>query len=216
LEKQLSDQRNLLGGGFLLSVVGAGAWFLRHRHRREKALLEKDIATKRLENEVLLANENLNRQRLENTARELEIHKAQLEEFTALMLEKNTKIEALQPFKGESVSDMESNSATQNALNDDDVDTLFQSALLTETDWQRFQKHFEKVFPGIINRLKMEYHELSIAELRLVLLTKMGLKTNEIALFIGITSASVRTLRYRFKKKMGVSEEELLDSLEDK
>ena len=216
LEKKLADQRNLLGGGFLLSVVGAGAWFLRYRHRREKALLEKDIATKCLENEVLLANENLNRQTLENTARELELHKAQLEEFTALMLEKNTKIEALQSYKGESVSDMESNLAMQNALNDDDVDALFQSALLTETDWQRFQKHFEKVFPGILNRLRMEYQQLSIAELRLVLLTKMGLKTNEIAVFIGISPESVRKLRYRFKKKMGISEEELLDSVEDK
>jgi DNA-binding CsgD family transcriptional regulator len=216
LEKQLSDQRNLLGGGFLLSVVGAGAWFLRYRHRREKDLLEKDIATKRLENEVLLATENLNRTTLENNARELDIHKAQLEEFTALMLEKNAKIEALQSFKGESSSDVESNSAMQNALNDDDVDALFQSALLNETDWQRFQKHFEKVFPGILNRLKIEYQELSIAELRLVLLTKMGLKTNEIAVFIGISSESVRKLRYRFKKKMGISEEEMLDSVEDK
>jgi DNA-binding CsgD family transcriptional regulator len=216
LEKKLADQRNLLGGGFLLSVVGAGAWFLRYRHRREKALLEKDIATKRLENEVLIATENLNRTTLENNARELELHKAQLEEFTALMLEKNTKIEALQSYKGESVSDVESNSAMQNALNDDDVDALFQSALLTETDWQRFQKHFEKVFPGILNRLRMEYQQLSIAELRLVLLTKMGLKTNEIALFIGISPESVRKLRYRFKKKMGISEEELLDNVEDK
>ena len=206
LEKQLADQRNLLGGGFLLSVVGTGAWFLRYRHRREKALLEKDIATKRLENEVLIANENLNRQMLESAAHELELHKAQLEEFTALMLEKNTKIEALQPSKGESVSDVESNLAMQNALNDDDVDALFQSALLTETDWQRFQKHFEKVFPGILNRLRMEYQQLSIAELRLVLLTKMGLKTNEIAVFIGISPESVRKLRYLFKKKMGISE----------
>lgn len=214
LEKQMSDQRNLLGGGFLLSVVGAGAWFLRYRHRREKALLEKDIATKRLENEVLLANENLNRQMLESAARELELHKAQLEEFTALMLEKNTKIETLQSYKGESVSDVESNSAMQNALNDDDVEALFQAALLTDTDWQRFQKYFEKVFPGILNRLRMEYQQLSIAELRLVLLTKMGLKTNEIAVFIGISPESVRKLRYRFKKKMGISEEELLDNLE--
>jgi DNA-binding CsgD family transcriptional regulator len=47
-----------------------------------------------------------------------------------------------------------------------------------------------------------------------VLLTKMGLKTNEIAVFIGISPESVRKLRYRFKKKMGISEEELLDSVD--
>ena len=101
-------------------------------------------------------------------------------------------------------------------LNDDDVDALFHTSLLTETDWQRFQKHFEKVFPGILNRLKIEYQELSIAELRLVLLTKIGLKTSEIAVFIGISPESVRKLRYRFKKKTGLSEEEMLDSVDPK
>ncbi|MEI6412325.1 MAG: hypothetical protein WCR52_23240, partial [Bacteroidota bacterium] len=96
IENQLANQRNAWIAAFLLSLAGAGAWFLRYRHRREKALLEKDIENKRLENEVLLANEKLNRQTIENAAHEIEIHKAQLEEFVALMLEKNTKIEALQ------------------------------------------------------------------------------------------------------------------------
>jgi DNA-binding CsgD family transcriptional regulator len=42
----------------------------------------------------------------------------------------------------------------------------------------------------------------------------MGLKTNEIADLLGISPDSVRKLKYRFKKKMGVSEEELLDGME--
>jgi tetratricopeptide (TPR) repeat protein len=225
MEKQLADQRNAWIAAFLLSLAGAGAWFLRYRHRREKALLEKDIATKhlenevlakglenkRLENEVLLANENLNRQTLENAAHEIEIHKAQLEEFVALMLEKNTKIEALQSKIEQASLPDESNAPRQNTPKSDDIDALFQASLVTETDWQFFQKHFEKVFPGILNRLKIQYPELSIAEHRLVLLSKMGLKTKETAGMLGISPESVRKLRYRFKKKMGLSEEELLD-----
>jgi hypothetical protein len=216
LEKKLSDQSYSWAAVLLLSIVGAGIWFLRYRHRREKALLEKDIATNRLENEVLRVNDELNRQTLENNAREREIHKSQLEEFTALMLEKNIKIEALQSkTKATSLSD-EGGITPDGTMGIDDIDALFQAALATETDWSRFQQHFEKVFPGIVNRLKMEYHELSIAELRLVMLTKMGLKTNEIANFIGISADSVRKLRYRLKKKMGFSEEELLDSVDTK
>jgi hypothetical protein len=45
LEKHLTNQRNGWIAAFLLSLVGAGAWFLRYRHRREKALLEKDLET---------------------------------------------------------------------------------------------------------------------------------------------------------------------------
>lgn len=65
----------------------------------------------------------------------------------------------------------------------------------------------------MLNRLKIECRELSSAELRLVLLTKMGLTTHEIARFIGVSPESVYKLRYRFKKKMGISEEELLNNV---
>lgn len=214
MEKQYTAQRNGWAAVFLLSFVGGGVGFLRYRHRREKALLEKDLATRRLENEVLLANENLNRQSLENAARELELHKTQLQEFTALMLEKNTRIEALQSKIDEAEQPGESSSARRAVLDSDDVDALFQVSLVTETDWQRFQRHFEKVFPGVLGRLKIQHPTLTTAEQRLVLLTKMGLKTGEIADLLGISSESVRKLKYRFKKKTGLSEEELLEGLE--
>ncbi len=227
LEKHLTNQRNGWIATFLFSLGGAIAWFVRYRHRREKAMLEKDIATKRLENEVLekgletkrlenevlLANENLNRQNLENAAREIGLHKTQLEEFMALMVEKNTKIEALQSKIEQASLPGESNPLRKNTPNDDDIEALFQTSLLTETDWQRFQKHFEKVFPGILNRLKIQFPELSTAELRLVLLSKMGLKSKETANLLGISPDSVRKLKYRFKKKMGLSEEELLEKV---
>lgn len=99
----------------------------------------KKTSTHCLENEVLLANENLNRQTLENATRELELHKTQLEEFMALMLEKNTTIEALQSSIRESPLEVESNSGKQNSPKNDDVEALFQTSLLTETDWHRFQ-----------------------------------------------------------------------------
>lgn len=212
-EKHLTQQRNAWGLAFLLSCVGAGAWFVRYRHHREKIMLEKDLETHRLKNEVLLANENLSRQALENAAREIEIHKAQLKEFVALMLEKNIKIEALQSEIEQISLPGESHSAQQKNLSSDDVDTLFQTGLVTEADWQRFQKHFEKVFPGVLGHMKIQFPELSTAELRLVLLTKMGLNTKETAGLLGISADSVRKLRYRFKKKMGLSEEEILDSM---
>ena len=213
MEKRFANQRSLLIGAFLLSLAGAGAGFLRYRHRREKALLEKDIETKRLENEVLLANENLNRQAMENAAHELQLHKAQLEEFTVLMLEKNTKIESLQSEIEQISLPGESKPARQADPDSDDVDALFQASLITETDWQRFQRHFDKVFPGTSSRLKFQHPELTTAEHQLVLLTKMGLKAKDIAGFFGITPESVRKLKYRFKKKTGLSEEELIEKL---
>ncbi len=213
LEKRLTNQRNGWIAAFLFSLGGAIAWFVRYRHRREKTLLEKDIETKRLENEVLLANENLNRQSLENAARELEMHKSQLQEFMALMLEKNTRIDALQSTIEEISHPGESNPARRNTPDSDDIDALFQTSLVTEKDWRLFQKHFEKVFPGILSRLKTLCPELSTAELRLALLNKMGLKTKETAGLLGISTESVYKLKYRFKKKMGLSEEELLESV---
>ncbi len=213
MEKQYTAQRNGWAAVFLLSLVVGGAGFLRYRHRREKTMLEKDLETHRLQNEVLLANENLSRQSLENAARELDLHKAQLQEFTALMLEKNTRIEALQSKIEAAELPGESNPDRNTAFDSGDLDALFQVSLLTETDWQRFQRHFEKVFPGVLSQLKIQYPELSTAELRLVLLTKMGLKSGEIAGLLGISPESVRKLKYRFKKKMSLSEEELLDGL---
>lgn len=213
-ENQLARERNFWIGGLSLVLLLSGVWFARFRQRKLKEALEKDLAAAKLENDLLLAQEQMQAQAIENHQKELENNRQQLADFTAHLIEKKHQIEALRAKLGNPKQAGTAVADNAPGTNESDIKALFGQSLVTDSDWETFKKYFEKVFPDFLTRLKIQYPELSTAELRLVLLTKMGLKSKEIADLIGISTDSVYKVKYRFKKKMGVSEEELLDGME--
>lgn len=214
-ENQLARERNFWIGGLSSVLLISGVWFARFRQRKMKEALEKDLAAANLKNELLLAQKQIQAQAIENQQKELENNRQQLTDFTAHLIEKNQQIEALQAQLGHPKKAGTAVADNAPDTNESDLNALFGQSLVTDSDWETFRRYFEKVFPGFLTRLKIQFPDLSTAELRLVLLTKMGLKSKEIADLIGISADSVYKVKYRFKKKMGVSEEELLDTVEE-
>lgn len=90
---------------------------------------------------------------------------------------------------------------------------LLNSILLTENDWQDFQKVFDKLHYGFLPSLKMKYPELTEGEKRLVVLIKLKLSNKEMARMLGISPSSITKSRYRLKKKICKSNKE--KSVED-
>ncbi|UCS93779.1 hypothetical protein KZP23_01710 [Echinicola marina] len=82
------------------------------------------------------------------------------------------------------------------------LDELKESTILTEVDWDSFQKQFAKVFPGLIADMQNKYPALSPAELRFLLLTKLEIPKGQIANALGISPASLRVTWYRIRKKL--------------
>ncbi len=82
------------------------------------------------------------------------------------------------------------------------LDELKLSTILTEADWDTFQRQFAKVFPNLIKNLTGKYPSLSQAELRFLLLTKLEMPTAEIANALGISPSSLRVTWFRIRKKL--------------
>lgn len=78
------------------------------------------------------------------------------------------------------------------------------SSLLTNDDWDEFRRRFERVHPGFFASLKSQFTDLSPAEERLLSLAKLRVNTRQMSRMLGISPASVRTTRYRLRKKLGI------------
>ncbi len=73
--------------------------------------------------------------------------------------------------------------------------------LLTEQDWQQFKTLFSAAHPGFFTNLNTRYPDLSQGEVRLLALSRLSLSSKEMAGMLGISQQSLRTSRYRLRKK---------------
>lgn len=94
-----------------------------------------------------------------------------------------------------------------------DIEKLLQSIILTEEDWTAFRKLFDKVYTGYIFRLKEKYPQLTDSDLRLITLMKLQLNYREMAGMLGVTTEAVRKSKQRLRKKLGFTEDELVEEL---
>jgi DNA-binding NarL/FixJ family response regulator len=88
---------------------------------------------------------------------------------------------------------------------------VLQLNIHTDDDWEFFKKAFEEVYPRFFGALRYSYPELTPAELRLSALIKLKLSIKESAAVLGISLDSVKTARYRLRKKLMLHEEENLE-----
>jgi DNA-binding CsgD family transcriptional regulator len=79
-----------------------------------------------------------------------------------------------------------------------------------DKDWEEFRLYFEEVHTGFFDTLKKRYPDLTPNELRLAALAKLNLSIKETATIMGITPDSVKTARYRLRKKLDMETEENL------
>lgn len=79
-----------------------------------------------------------------------------------------------------------------------------------DKEWENFNVFFEGVHNGFVQRLKSYQPELTHAEVKLCALVKLNLTLKESANVLGISPDSVKTARYRLKKRLLLGKEESL------
>lgn len=87
------------------------------------------------------------------------------------------------------------------------VNELKEIILLTEDDWEEFLLVFQKKYPGYVDQLHEEYENLSLADIRYILLTFLGYSHKEMAKVLAISTDSLRVSWYRLRKKLQLTEE---------
>jgi DNA-directed RNA polymerase specialized sigma24 family protein len=124
---------------------------------------------------------------------ELEKASRQLKDFARNISEKNALIEMLEQQHGDETSEA--------------LQELRKSTILTDEEWEYFRDLFEKVHHGFLQRLKEKMPELTPAETRFVVLSKLGLSGKEMAGMLGIGTDAVRQVRSRVRKKLNLHDE---------
>lgn len=183
-EKKL--QRN--GGILLISFAGIISLLLINRQKLKHIQIRK-IA-------------EADKQRVE------ELAKLQLADFTKNIQQKNELIEKfsreLEKYK---LSPRTNEQVEQERL----LSLLQSSVILNDEQWINFQVLFNKVHAGYINRVKEKFPDLTTAEIRYILLAKLGLSNKEMAAMLGVSIDAVRVSKHRVLKKIQLPEDVSLE-----
>ncbi|MEZ5017571.1 MAG: tetratricopeptide repeat protein [Flavipsychrobacter sp.] len=191
-EKELSIQRrnNLIIILSLATVIGL-LLLTNQYYRRKKLKAEKDLA----DNKLISASH-----RLSIFTKNLQEKNLLIENFT----EEIERLQAL-PCSNELPNTKENLAKLQNAI------------ILTDEQWDEFRELFETVHRGFLNRLREKLPELTPAEIRFMVLSKLKLSNKEMANMLGIGLSGMRNYKYRLRRKLDMADdtdlEQLIDSI---
>lgn len=92
----------------------------------------------------------------------------------------------------------------------DKINRIINDNLRIDQDWNNFKMTFEEVHGDFFLKIKEVYANISSAELKLCALIRLNLNLKETAPILGISPSSVKTARYRLRKKLGLATEDSL------
>ncbi|PAU95898.1 hypothetical protein CK503_02255 [Aliifodinibius salipaludis] len=193
LQKE-KKQQALLRNAFLVGLILIGIIGILV-YNRQRIKINK--------NRTQLENKRLKEEQLEQ---ELDFKNKQLTTHTLHLVQKNETMKELK----EKINEMrhKENGNVNKSLQK--LRNLVDYSFSLDEDWEQFRLYFEEVHDHFFDTLKKKYPELTPNELRLSALAKLNLSIKETATIMGITPNSVKTARYRLRKKLDIETEENL------
>jgi hypothetical protein len=79
--------------------------------------------------------------------------------------------------------------------------------------WRVFESYFNGIYDGFLDRLRVQYPNLTNNDLKICAYIRLGMTTKEIANLVNIEVSSVETARYRLRKNMGLQASDSLSSI---
>jgi DNA-binding CsgD family transcriptional regulator len=204
----------------LTSLADLNVQLITEKHESEMELLEEQSAHQKARQKLILVISTLialfllhlwiqtNRKRKkERQEFEKERSKSieQLNIFRQRIREKNELLEKVK-------NELQEKNKEQNKSEEKSevVQQLSEAIILTEDDWTQFKRLFEQVYPNFLPKVRKEFPELTLAEIRFLALLEMGLNVTEMANTLAILPQSVRKTRQRLMKKLSLSHQKEL------
>ncbi|WP_462248788.1 tetratricopeptide repeat protein [Ekhidna sp.] len=155
---------------------------------------------------LLIRNRRLVSQRKEQQAqkqaddakKEVEFKNRELVSYTVNFVQKNQLFEELM----DSVSEMKKSSSGDNSKVLLGMERTINRHLQVDRDWEDFKLRFENLHSGFFDKILEREPSLTGNDLKLCALSKMNFSIKEISEMMGISTESVKTARYRLKKKL--------------
>ncbi len=188
----------------LVTLAITALLMLRHQKQREKK-----------ETELLKSKEALAQTALENAAlKQRELHQQlafknkELTSYTLNFAQKNELFSQLL----EKINLLQEATPAKRTKMLSEIKRTLKQQVNIDRDWEDFKRHFEEVHTNFYSRLKARHPSISANDLKIASLTRLNLNIKETASILGISPESVKTARYRLRKKLGIApEKELLD-----
>ena len=188
-ERQALLRNVFLAGLILVGIIGILIY------NRQKLKIKKKQAE--------LENRRLKEEQL---TKDLEFKNRELTNHSLHLVQKNEMMKKLK----ESIGQIKGN---ENGIeiNLQKIENMVDYSFNLDEDWEQFQHYFQEVHSGFFEVLKDKFPDLTSNELRLAALAKLNLSIKEMATIMGITPDSVKTARYRLRKKLEMKTEENLN-----
>jgi DNA-binding CsgD family transcriptional regulator len=150
--------------------------------------------------ELVIAIEEKKRLKEEQLLNDLEFKESQLSAMAIQMLQKN---ELMQELKERLEDD-------ENLKKDSTLNKIISKGENHDKDWTDFNRQFESINKNFYNKLKENYPDISPNDLKICALIRLNLSIKEMAVILNISPDSVKTARYRLRKKLQLNTEDNL------
>jgi DNA-binding response OmpR family regulator/DNA-binding CsgD family transcriptional regulator len=90
--------------------------------------------------------------------------------------------------------------------NINNIQKIILSTLVEQNYWDNFLQQFNKIEPGFVKLLQSEYESLTINEVRLCALIRIGIENKAISSILQVSPAAIEKARYRIRKKINLSQ----------
>ncbi|MEP3387085.1 MAG: tetratricopeptide repeat protein [Reichenbachiella sp.] len=142
--------------------------------------------------------------------KELEHKNKELTSYALNFIQKNELLNELT----EKIAELKKQSDTKSIKELNQMNGIINSSFRMDQDWENFKLMFEELHGDFFVRLKDRFPDLGNAELKLCALLRLNMNLKESSRILGISSDSVKTARYRIRKKFGLAtEDNLVDFL---
>lgn len=147
---------------------------------------------------------------LEKMSEELTSKNKEIASYTMSFLQKNQLMEELK----EQINQLKKSSDITTNKELTRINRIVDNTFRSDEEWKTFQITFDQMHDGFFKDLKKAYPDISNAELKLCALLRLNMNLKESAKILGIAADSVKTARYRLRKKLGLkTEDNLIDFL---
>ncbi len=207
---ELLEQKNLVKQKWVITIVVGGLiiifiivyvlYLVSAKRKKEKALFKT-------KNELHIKNEDLNKEKLEKSKlieEELKqsiLYKSkQLSTHALHMIQKNSILQEIQ----NEVKDLSKKAITNEKPRYKRISHQINQSLRADSDWDVFRLYFEDVNKNFFSYLKNINPDLTTNDLRLCALIKLNMNSKEMASVLNIAPNSIKSARYRLKKKLNL------------
>jgi cytidylate kinase len=194
-EKEVSKLTNFLLIGLislLILVFTLIYFFMKRISKRDKELLKTNQNLLQIQEE----QKKIKEQQLNY---DIEHKENQLSAITIQILQKNELFDEIKKI----IQSKEVHSNEQ-------LSKLVNQHFASDNNWSDFDKYFESINKNFYTKLKTSFPDIGSNDLKICALIKLNLSIKEMASILNISPDSVKTARYRLRKKLHLNTEDNL------